>query len=72
MPAYERALSVPAVTAARAWDALQVRAGTDLDIPGAFLVLIALFVLGQSLIDRRDPKMVGAPKSSNEDTVGFE
>ncbi|HUJ65509.1 MAG TPA: hypothetical protein VLX59_08230 [Acidimicrobiales bacterium] len=55
-----------------AWKGLSLRAATNLKVPILFGVVVALFVLGQALIDRRDPKMSRAPERNDDDTVGFE
>ena len=47
------------------------KAATDLKIPIAFAVAVALFLLVQALIDRRDPKLARAPERGDEETVGF-
>jgi len=49
-----------------------LQAATDLKVPILFGVVVALFILGQALIDRRDPKMSRAPERNDEDTVGFQ
>jgi hypothetical protein len=54
------------------WKGLSFRAVTNLKVPILFGVVVALFVLGQALIDRRDPKMSRAPERNDEDTVGFQ
>jgi hypothetical protein len=54
------------------WKGLSLRAATNLKVPILFGVVVALFVLGQALIDRRDPKMSRAPERNDEDTVGFQ
>jgi hypothetical protein len=51
---------------------LSLQIATNLKVPILFGVAVALFVLGQALIDRRDPKMSRAPERNDDDTVGFE
>ncbi len=60
------------VGASGAWKGLSLRAATNLKVPILFGIVVALFVLGQALIDRRDPKMSRAPERNDEDTVGFQ
>jgi hypothetical protein len=63
---------IPMVIAGGGWKGVSLRAATNLKVPILFGVVVALFVLGQALIDRRDPKMSRAPERNDEDTVGFE
>jgi hypothetical protein len=62
----------PMVIANGGWKGLSLRAATNLKVPILFAFVVALFVLGQALIDRRDPKMSRAPERNDEDTVGFQ
>ncbi len=54
------------------WKGVSLRAATNLKVPILFGVLVALFVLVQALIDRRDPKLSRAPERNDDDTVGFQ
>jgi hypothetical protein len=56
---------------AGAWPGLSVKAATSLEVPIAFGVAVAAFVVLQSMLGRRDPKLVSAPESPEEDTVAF-
>ena len=69
---YPGAFGEPMVAARGAWQGLSLRAATDLKIPIVMLVGVALFLLGQALIDRRDPKVSAAPERGTDDTIGFE
>lgn len=69
---YPGAFGEPMVLARGAWKGLSLRAATDLKIPIVMLVGVALFLLGQALIDRRDPKVSAAPERGTDDTIGFE
>jgi hypothetical protein len=62
----------PMVLARGGWKGLSLQAATNLKVPIVFGVAVALFVLGQALIDRRDPKLSRAPERNVDDTVGFE
>lgn len=66
------AFGEPMVLARGAWQGLSLQAATDLKVPIGMLVGVALFLLGQALIDRRDPKVSGAPERGTDDTIGFE
>ena len=66
------AFGEPMVLARGAWQGLSLRAATDLKIPIGMLVGVALFLLVQALIDRRDPKVSAAPERGTDDTIGFE
>lgn len=54
------------------WKGLSLQAATNLKVPIAFALAVALFVALQALIDRRDPKISRAPEHGDDDTVGFE
>jgi hypothetical protein len=62
----------PLVLASGPWHGLSLTAATKLSIPIAFGALVALFLLVQALIDRRDPKLSQAPRHSDDETVSFE
>ncbi len=62
----------PMVLASGGWKGLSLKAATNLKVPILFGVVVALFILGQALIDRRDPKLSRAPERNADDTVGFE
>jgi hypothetical protein len=54
------------------WDGGSIDASTSPRVPFALGGLILIFVFVQWLIDRRDPKLVEAPASRHEDSIGFE
>ena len=62
----------PMVLANGGWKGLSLKAATNLKVPILFGLAVALFVLIQALIDRRDPKVSRAPERGDEETVGFE
>jgi hypothetical protein len=62
----------PMVLANGGWKGVSLRAATNLKVPILFGVVVALFVLVQAMIDRRDPKMSRAPERNDDDTVGFQ
>jgi hypothetical protein len=72
VPAAAGGLNEPMVVASGGWKGLSLKAATNLKIPIAFGVAVALFVLIQALIDRRDPKLSRAPERGDDDTVDFE
>jgi hypothetical protein len=51
--------------------AVTLEAATRLSIPILFGVLVALFVLAQGFVGRKDPKVARAPERGEDDTVGF-
>jgi hypothetical protein len=51
--------------------ALSLRTADHLSIPILFGFGVALFILLQALVDRRDPKVSRAPQHGDDDTVGF-
>ena len=51
--------------------ALSLQTAGHLSIPIFFGVGVALFILLQALVDRRDPKVSRAPQRGDDDTVGF-
>lgn len=55
-----------------AWALGGVEVGTVLTVPMALGGLVAVFMVMQWLIDRRDPRLVDAPSRQDEDSVGFE
>jgi len=59
------------VLANAGWQGISLRAATDLEVPILFGLFVALFVLVQALVDRRDPKLSRAPERGDEETVGF-
>jgi hypothetical protein len=61
----------PMVLANGGWQGLSLHAATNLKVPILFGLAVALFVLIQALIDRRDPKLSRAPERGDDDTVGF-
>lgn len=62
----------PMVLANGGWKGLSLKAATNLKVPILFGLAVALFVLIQALIDRRDPKVSRAPERGDDETVGFE
>jgi hypothetical protein len=64
--------NVPMVLAAGPWQGVSLRAAGRLSIPILFGLAVALFIILQALIDRRDPKLSRAPERGDDDTVGFE
>jgi hypothetical protein len=72
VPTVQGLLNEPMVLANGGWKGLSLRAATNLKVPILFGIVVALFVLVQALIDRRDPKMSRAPERNDEDTVGFQ
>jgi hypothetical protein len=50
---------------------VSLRAATQLSVPIAFGLAVALFVIVQALIDRRDPKLSRAPARGDDDSVSF-
>ncbi len=61
----------PLVLAGGRWPGISLQAATKLTVPILFGAVVALFVLVQALIDRRDPKLARAPERGEDDTVGF-
>jgi hypothetical protein len=53
------------------WPGASLKAATKLSIPILLGVLVAVFVVLQGLIDRRDPKLTRAPERGEDDSVGF-
>jgi hypothetical protein len=49
-----------------------LRAATSLSIPIVLEVAVAAFLILQAFVDRWDPKLVRAPRRSDQDTVGFD
>jgi hypothetical protein len=71
-PAAPRGLfNVPLGLASGLWPVGSFQAATRLSIPILFGVIVALFVLVQGFIGRRDPKLTRAPERGEDDTVGF-
>jgi hypothetical protein len=59
------------ILAGGGWQGVSLKAATSLRVPIVFGAVVALFVLIQALIDRRDPKLSRAPERGEDDTVGF-
>jgi hypothetical protein len=59
------------VVSSGGWKGLSLKAATSLKVPIAFGAAVALFMLLQALVDRRDPKLSKAPERGDEDTLGF-
>jgi hypothetical protein len=53
------------------WPGGSFQAATRLSIPILFGAVIALFILLQGFVGRRDPKLARAPERGEDDTVGF-
>ena len=66
------AFGEPMVLARGAWQGLSLRAATELKVPISLLVAVAVFLLVQAFVDRRDPKVAAAPERGTDDTVGFQ
>jgi hypothetical protein len=64
-------LDEPMELASGPWHGLSLQAVTHLTVPILFAAAVALFVLLQALVDRRDPKVSRAPERGDEETVGF-
>jgi hypothetical protein len=60
-----------AISTNKPWPRGVLDAATKLTVPILFGVAVAVFLLVQALIDRKDPKIVSAPRKSADDTVGF-
>jgi hypothetical protein len=71
IPSVKGVAAEPMTLANGGWKGVSLRAATNLKVPILFGVVVALFVLVQALIDRRDPKMSRAPERNDDDTVGF-
>lgn len=54
------------------WSGGPLTVGTILTVPLTLGGLAVVFVVGQWLIDRRDPKFVDAPAREEDDSVGFD
>jgi hypothetical protein len=63
--------SEPVELATARWG-VSLHAATRLSVPIAFGGVVAVFVLLQALVDRRDPKLAHAPHSGDDDTVPFQ
>jgi hypothetical protein len=73
LPAGERLIDGQGVISIGSrWDGGSMDASTSQRVPFALGGLILIFVFVQWLIDRRDPKLVEAPASRHEDSIGFE
>jgi hypothetical protein len=66
------AASPGAAEAASVWSAGGIGATTVLTVPIALGGLVAVFMVVQWLIDRRDPRLAEAPTLREENSVGFE
>jgi hypothetical protein len=53
------------------WRGVSLKAATHLSVPVAFALAVAAFVVLQGIIDRRDPKVSGAPERGDDDAVPF-
>lgn len=63
---------VPYSILPRGWAGDSLKQAGKLKLPLGFLGAVAIFVLIQALIDRRDPKLSDAPERHADDTVGFD
>jgi hypothetical protein len=61
----------PMILADGGWKGISLQAATNLKVPLLFGLAVALFVLIQALIDRRDPKLSRAPERGQDDSIGF-
>jgi hypothetical protein len=61
-----------AVDAVSVWSAGGIGATTVLTVPISLGGLVAVFMVVQWLIDRRDPRLAEAPAHMEENSVGFE
>lgn len=61
----------PMVQSGGSWKGPSLRTAGGLTIPIAVGLAVGMFLIGQALVDRRDPKMARAPERSRNDTVGF-
>lgn len=66
------AASPAAADAGSVWSAGGIGATTVLTVPIALGGLVAVFMVVQWLIDRRDPRLAEAPTLREENSVGFE
>jgi hypothetical protein len=71
IPVAASGLNEPMILAGGGWQGVSLKAATSLRVPIVFGAVVALFVLIQALIDRRDPKLSRAPERGEDDTVGF-
>jgi hypothetical protein len=60
------------ISVGQTWDGGSLDASTSHRVPFTLAALILLFVVGQWLVDRRDPKFVEAPARKDDDSIGFE
>ena len=60
------------IVASGASPAPSLTAATDLGVPIIFGALVGLFLLVQSAIGRRDPRLADAPARGDDDSVAFE
>ncbi len=54
------------------WPGGSLKATAKQKLPIALLLAVGIFMLIQSLVDRRDPKVWRAPEHQQEDSVSFE
>jgi hypothetical protein len=72
IPAAANGLNEPMIVAGGGWAGVSMKAATNLRVPIAFALVVALFILVQALIDRRDPKLSRAPERGDEDSARFQ
>jgi hypothetical protein len=71
-PAAAGEFNEPMIVAGGGWAGVSLNAATNLRVPIAFALAVALFILVQALIDRRDPKLSRAPERGDDDSAQFE
>jgi hypothetical protein len=54
------------------WPGVSLKAATRLTVPILFAAAVALFLLLQAFVDRRDPKVSRAPERGDDESVGFQ
>ena len=72
VPFGERAGGTGIISPNTIWSGGSLTVGTILTVPLTLGGLAVVFVVGQWLIDRRDPKFVDAPAREEDDSVGFD
>ncbi|HMC39606.1 MAG TPA: hypothetical protein VKI19_08080 [Acidimicrobiales bacterium] len=72
LPLPERWFRRPLSMLESGWAQESLHAAGRMKLPIALLGAVALFILIQSLVDRRDPKLNEAPERPVDDSVGFQ
>jgi hypothetical protein len=70
-PATRRVAGKPLAKVAGPWQGVSLKAASNLWVPIFFGLAVALFIVLQALVDRRDPKVSRAPERGDDDTIGF-